>query len=215
MGWVSLRSTHRAFQEKTQIQDLLQHLLRSHHDNWWFKNFMSVPPSVVFLDAIIIVMHDEIIRVIHYTALYWTLAKAKDNRKKKKRPRRDSNPQSSDPKSDALSIRPRGHTRKLLVNCRYVGRPRRYRIQEEVGVGLQSVQEDVNRWWCRCRVYIERLQCAELPLRSFYHWSKRFNTCVHTYTNTSLASSLASQTHFRKRGFARLHRHTHAHSTTL
>lgn len=29
---------------------------------------MSVPPSVVFLDAIIIVMHDEIIRVIHYTA---------------------------------------------------------------------------------------------------------------------------------------------------
>lgn len=28
---------------------------------------------------------------------------------KKKRPRRDSNPQSSDPKSDALSIRPRGH----------------------------------------------------------------------------------------------------------
>ena len=27
----------------------------------------------------------------------------------KKRPRRDSNPQSSDPKSDALSIRPRGH----------------------------------------------------------------------------------------------------------
>ena len=31
-------------------------------------------------------------------------------RKKKQRPRRDSNPQSSDPKSDALSIRPRGHT---------------------------------------------------------------------------------------------------------
>ena len=29
-------------------------------------------------------------------------------KKKKKRPRRDSNPQSSDPKSDALSIRPRG-----------------------------------------------------------------------------------------------------------
>ena len=29
---------------------------------------------------------------------------------KKKRPRRDSNPQSSDSKSDALSIRPRGQT---------------------------------------------------------------------------------------------------------
>ena len=30
----------------------------------------------------------------------------------KKRPRRDSNSQSSDSKSDALSIRPRGHTFK-------------------------------------------------------------------------------------------------------
>ena len=101
--------------------------------------------------------------------------------------------------------------RKPLINCRYVGRPRRNRVQEEVGVGLQSVQEDVIRWWCRCRVYIERLQRAELPLRSFYHWSiKHFNTCVHTYTNTSLAS----QTHFRKRGFARLHKHTQTHSTT-
>ena len=31
---------------------------------------------------------------------------------KKKRPRRDLNPQSSDPKSDALSIRPRGQFRE-------------------------------------------------------------------------------------------------------
>ena len=39
------------------------------------------------------------------------LIKGDDGLKKKKikiRPRRDSNPQSSDPKSDALSIRPRG-----------------------------------------------------------------------------------------------------------
>ena len=31
------------------------------------------------------------------------------------RPRRDSNPQSSDPKSDALSIRPRGQTQQISV----------------------------------------------------------------------------------------------------
>ena len=31
---------------------------------------------------------------------------------KRKRPRRDSNPQSSDPKSDALSIRPRSQPHK-------------------------------------------------------------------------------------------------------
>ena len=30
---------------------------------------MSVPPSVVFPDAIIIVMHDEIIRVMRHTTL--------------------------------------------------------------------------------------------------------------------------------------------------
>ena len=43
---------------------------------------------------------------------------------KQKRPRRDSNPQSSDPKSDALSIRPRGQTGNKLVNCHYVDRRR-------------------------------------------------------------------------------------------
>ena len=32
-----------------------------------------------------------------------------NNMQKKKRPRQESNLQSSDPKSDALSIRPRGH----------------------------------------------------------------------------------------------------------
>ncbi len=40
--------------------------------------------------------------------------------KKKKRPRRDSNPQSSDPKSDALSIRPRGRVRKGEVQHYYL-----------------------------------------------------------------------------------------------
>ena len=42
-----------------------------------------------------------------------------DNGWKKKikiRPRRDSNPQSSDPKSDALSIRPRGRYILHFVN---------------------------------------------------------------------------------------------------
>lgn len=33
----------------------------------------------------------------------------KNRTEKAQRPRRDSNPQSSDPESDALSIRPRGH----------------------------------------------------------------------------------------------------------
>ena len=32
------------------------------------------------------------------------------------RPRRDSNPQSSDPKSDALSIRPRGQPSSIRAN---------------------------------------------------------------------------------------------------
>ena len=34
--------------------------------------------------------------------------------RKRKRPRRDLNPQSSDPKSDALSIRPRGQTHESV-----------------------------------------------------------------------------------------------------
>ena len=37
----------------------------------------------------------------------------------KSRPRRDSNSQSSDPKSDALSIRPRGHWRSLRQKMKY------------------------------------------------------------------------------------------------
>ena len=47
------------------------------------------------------------------------LIKGDDGLKKKKikiRPRRDSNPQSSDPKSDALSIRPRGRYIATFVN---------------------------------------------------------------------------------------------------
>ena len=47
------------------------------------------------------------------------LIKGDDGLKKKKikiRPRRDSNPQSSDPKSDALSIRPRGRYNATFVN---------------------------------------------------------------------------------------------------
>ena len=39
-------------------------------------------------------------------SLVWIVTAIRE--KKKKRPRRDSNPQSSDSKSDALSIRPRG-----------------------------------------------------------------------------------------------------------
>ena len=35
-----------------------------------------------------------------------------NNMQKRLRPRQDSNLQSSDPKSDALSIRPRGHLRR-------------------------------------------------------------------------------------------------------
>ena len=41
-------------------------------------------------------------------------------KRKRKRPRRDSNPQASDPKSDALSIRPRSQShevRDLLCNA--------------------------------------------------------------------------------------------------
>ena len=47
------------------------------------------------------------------------LIKGDDGLKKKKikiRPRRDSNPQSSDPKSDALSIRPRGRYSLNIFN---------------------------------------------------------------------------------------------------
>ena len=46
------------------------------------------------------------------------LIKGDDGLKKniKIRPRRDSNPQSSDPKSDALSIRPRGRYIEVFVN---------------------------------------------------------------------------------------------------
>ena len=46
------------------------------------------------------------------------LIKGDDGLKKKIkiRPRRDSNPQSSDPKSDALSIRPRGRYIVIFVN---------------------------------------------------------------------------------------------------
>ena len=46
------------------------------------------------------------------------LIKGDDGLKKnnKIRPRRDSNPQSSDPKSDALSIRPRGRYILNFVN---------------------------------------------------------------------------------------------------
>ncbi len=39
---------------------------------------------------------------------------------KKKRPRRDSNPQSSDSKSDALSIRPRGRLNVKLCIVIYI-----------------------------------------------------------------------------------------------
>ncbi|KAK8781078.1 hypothetical protein V5799_017584 [Amblyomma americanum] len=40
------------------------------------------------------------------------------NKKNKLRPRQDSNLQSSDPESDALSIRPRGHSAVALANER-------------------------------------------------------------------------------------------------
>ena len=40
---------------------------------------------------------------------YFFLNRHKYYRREDRQPRRDSNPQSSDPKSDALSFRPRGH----------------------------------------------------------------------------------------------------------
>ena len=48
----------------------------------------------------------------HFFTLHYCFVenpfRGKKNKRTKERPRRDSNPQSSDPKSDALSIRPRG-----------------------------------------------------------------------------------------------------------
>ena len=41
---------------------------------------------------------------------------------KRKRPRRESNPQSSDPKSDALYIRPRGQSQEGNFNATHLGK---------------------------------------------------------------------------------------------
>ena len=91
-------------------------------------NFKVESNSIVAKSIIAIAIHivSSLIPNPYNKQLYTELEQKKKKKKKEKkrvdkRPRRDSNPQSSDPKSDALSIRPRGQMENELVNCRYVG----------------------------------------------------------------------------------------------
>ena len=60
-------------------------------------------------------VHGEQLQAINNQSLRIKVAKNAIDSKKETRPRRDSKSQSSDPKSDALSIRPRGAN--FLFNC--------------------------------------------------------------------------------------------------
>ena len=90
-------------------------------------NFKVESNSMVAKSIIAIVIHNVsgLIPNPYDKQLYTELEQKKKKKEEKKRvdkrPRRDSNPQSSDPKSDALSIRPRSQMENQLVNCRYVG----------------------------------------------------------------------------------------------
>lgn len=98
-------------------------------------------------------------------------------------PRRDSNPQSSDPKSDALSIRPRGHTAEPLQNPLRVAKGLKAQRQQSGARAPDCCRfmEDPTSCWLRHTAPWDGCQALRWTQMSF----RSFNSSCYSSTRST------------------------------